>query len=478
MDKPGLLTGDWYTHWLDREDHSLTQQVRVHAIPAGLGIEDPPPLRHPRKKKVNIYPWIDFFAYWQVYELAEILKATVLFYPIRDTPDALSRIKNLPSKYEDEHKIVSIRVARLRREWAERQVVFDWISRYRTMLGAWNATGAGWIGGWEKVQEAAPKLLYELKMTPEDLKKGIRDTLLTLWHDWKLWKGKHDIVHRLIRLHLQEDIDRAVDFLRQATGMEIDLDDPFWGFPEDMMSRGWTPLPEVLPYEAFTAKADFPIQASVYLDRSNRLLPQPFNKGRLHEITVSWWSKSVTFRRFCLAFLRLHQFFYTEDDRIGLRESTPIDFLILCVLHAEKILRDRYLDMSKGALKAPDFVPLTLESAGLVLRSFKVKGSGLAIQQLRRKLNEKGDLHDLHANPRNPFVSEADFTHTDPLVRHLLACFSNFAILRNYAAHHDSLDDQLVSDPMAQDSIESMLVVTLTMLNASPSERPERAKSD
>jgi len=459
VERPETSEGNWYTHYLDRKDHPLTKRILDNAIPTGPGIVDPEPIQHPRGNQ-TIYPWIDVFSYWQAYELAEILNATILFSPIRDTPQAADRIEWVSTNLKDLRNDTQARIRGVQQRWEKRKPVFDWISRYRTLLAAHLEAR----GDQDKVLKAAPRLMKQLDLTPDRMREGIRDTLLTLWQYWEPWKGKHEIVPQLIRQHLQEDISRAIDFLRDATGKEIDLGDPFWGVPKDRMNRGWTPLPEVLPYEAFTAKTSFPVQASIYLESLSKLLK--FDESKIENVTNIWWPKSVAFRRFCLAFKRLHQYFYSKEGLIDLRESTPVEFITLCALLSEKILRDRVLETRGSGTRSPKFIPLILDSVRSVLSSLKTKGTGIATNELKFVLENRADLHDLPTNPQNPFVSESDFTHSDPLTRRLLSCFCNFAILRNYVAHHDVLDEELAQSPMVEDAIEALLVVTITVLNA------------
>ena len=259
-------------------------------------------------------------------------------------------------------------------------------------------------------------------------------------------------------------------FLEEATDQEVDLDDPYWGIPDDGMSRGWTPLPEALPYENLGARRAFPLQADVYLEDLNRLNGiRVFDRTRLKVLVDRWWPRSVPLRRFCLAFHRLHGSLPTErDDRIGLRAQTPVEFLILCVLHTEKILRDAYLATAVTAATVPRLGAGALAkfSAEAVLRSYGFRREQDGSQELASLLKRKSQLYTLPLNPRNPFVATTAFTWGDDLAKQLLTAFANFVILRNYAAHHDCLDDQLVYAPMAETALEAVLIPVLTILAA------------
>ena len=430
-------TCNWYTHYLDDPVSELYQQARAHTIPTGPGIEEPPVLRHPRGDRI-IYPWIDFFAYWQSYELVEILRSIRLAGPLLDGSNVASRLDNIRQQLPELREYSRQSRQSVQRHWQQNRPVFEWVSRFRTLLGAWTTPGLDW----KRVRQAAPRLLEDLRLTPQDLRLGIRDVLLVEWERWRPKISHEDERPKGVRAHLQQDIQRAVDFLAEATGTAVDYDEPFWGIPEDRQRREWAPLPEALPYESHEVRREFPYRASIYLEDINALLEgKPFEETALKELVLAWWPRSVALRRFCLAFQRLHdQLISEKGDKIGLRAQTPIEFLILCVLHAEKILRDRYLEGRTGTTRSPSVTKLLLVEAEKVLwaRGFPDCDAGLS--EMEDLLKARGQLHDLHLNPRSPFVEAADFTWGGDLEKRLLVSFANLGILRNYAAHHDCLD--------------------------------------
>jgi hypothetical protein len=68
----------------------------------------------------------------------------------------------------------------------------------------------------------------------------------------------------------------------------------------------------------------------------------------------------------------------------------------------------------------------------------------------------------------NPFVTDASFPRIeDPTAKALLRSLANFSVMRNYAAHHDSRDKELIRDPhFARPALEGLLVTALTGLRA------------
>jgi hypothetical protein len=236
------LTGDWFVHFLDDPNSELRTHALLHAIASGPGVEEPTPI-YDAKRQEQIFPWIDYFAYWQAYELSEVLSEAQLIEPILDTPDAVIRIdeirRSLPQIREDSQR----RLRSIRQRWQENQPIFDWISRYRTLLAIWSQKRTEW----KVMYEAASLLLSHLAITPEQLKRTIRDVLLAEWQRWE-WGGDTKARPRKLFGLLQEDIFRAVNFLAAVTGEPMDLDDPFWGIPKDRMNHGWAPMPVALPF--------------------------------------------------------------------------------------------------------------------------------------------------------------------------------------------------------------------------------------
>jgi len=84
----------WYAHYLDDPSNELAVEARAHSIPTGPGTHEPEPIQHPRRSGL-IYPWIDFFAYWQVYEMVDVLRAAQLVGPLLNEPDAEIKLEQV-----------------------------------------------------------------------------------------------------------------------------------------------------------------------------------------------------------------------------------------------------------------------------------------------------------------------------------------------------------------------------------------------
>ena len=235
------------------------------------------------------------------------------------------------------------------------------------------------------------------------------------------------------------------------------------------MNHGFTPLPEVLPFEALSAKWSFPEQAMVYLENKAPVMG-PINEDRLASLAERWWHESVQFRRFCMAFKRLHDdYSISSEDRIGLRAHTPVEFLILCCLNAEKIMQKRCRQKQIGAATSG----IKKCFAGMYGEVLRERGIANYRQQEANLItvlatNSRDQLHNLPQNPRNPFLMPDEIHWGDEGIKGLALAFGNLVILRNYAAHHDVLDDRILGDPTyALPAIDAVLIPTVLVLELS-----------
>ncbi len=455
----GPLRGKWYRHWLDHPRHLPAQAARRHRLPTGPGCDVPAAFVHRRRE---ISPWIDFFGYWQAYQLYLVLKAARMpSFVLGKQPDAqagawMRRFSGLEER-------VAGRIKRLRGEWESYGRTFDWLSRYRTLRGIWQDLSRFR----ERMSEAvfrsgARCLARDLGLSVEDIKQDIRNTLLTLNRRWSRLEER-DPFRQLLR----QDIAIACNFVVVLTGKSLDYDDPIWAPRADRQPTRWTPLIEALPFEVATTKAEFAPQAVVYLAQYNSVVAPnlKLDEGRVEQLLNVRWEASAAVRRFSLAFARLHQH-YSEfqqlqnGDLVETTERTPIDFLVLCALQAERILVEAWNVAHPGNSGLPDFSSLVKTTAPDFARVLGVSDLN-GFQKELAKIGRKTKLHRLEKTLADPFLEEADFGTPDPRARFLLKCLFNLAVMRNYSAHHDCLDDRLLGSPMGGKAMEALLVVVL-----------------
>lgn len=397
-----------------------------------------------------------------------MLQATVLFSPVRNVTRAGAILRTIKRKLPDLQLSSTIWIERRQAEWLNRRPVFDWLSRFRTLLGAHSAA---LVQPWSEAYSAARTLATSLGLSSERIRSDIRDVLLTLHADWSFRSRSESGLKTPLR-HLQQDIEYALAFWQIVSGEPVDLADQFWGHPADRQFRGWTPLPDALPREDLLAKLHFPEEAEVYLRAFSSVVGQ---KAKLDEPGIRdridrWWSHSVPLRRFCLSFRRLHEHYRQEDDGpASIREHTPVEFLVLCALHTEKLLGQML------GTHAPDgFADRVVAAGKLVARKLQVKDLATLEEQLGRGTKKGANLRHLPRTRLMPFVHDADIEHGEPLARRVIAAFVNYAVMRNYAAHHDCLDDELLHTELAEPALEALLAPALLGLDLKRPPRPRR----
>ncbi len=450
--------GRWYRHYLDCPDHDLTSQVAKHRIESGRECE-PEAILHPRSP-TEVYPWLDFFAYWQAFELADIVEAAVLIPALYDVPNAKECLDSLKQSLPRRQEFANCKVRVRREQWASRRKTFDWLSRFRTLMG-----GTVGIKGPPQsiVVDAVRQMASDLGLDGNTIKNEVRDVLLVLHAQWTNRARNEPGCFALVRA-LRQDIEYAVEFWQIVGGQALDFNDAFWGYPANGWQGRWTTLPDALPREDLRAKQRFPHEASRYLSAYNLLAPQRrcLDETAIEQLVNGWWSHCTPLRRFCLAFSRMHDHYRgTAEELASLQERTPIEFLLLAALHAEKLLGEVLTGAPTG------FAGRVCEAAKNVAQKLSVSERPLFGTCLNGALNNT-KLHNLPETMKMPFVTDADIEHADPIGKRLVVSFANYAVLRNYAAHHDCLDGKLIYSDLALPAIEALLVVTLESLTIRP----------
>jgi len=460
----GRLLGKWYRHVLDQPHDPLTRQVKPHLLATGPDNTEPPPISHRRFGRVS--PWVDLFAYWQAYQLADVLsiiqRRIVLLYGTDQRPLLKQYLRSNARRDE----LVEKRLGRMRERWELNARVFDWISRYRTLRELWLTL---WQSqrqpAWEEHDKACRKLQTDLNLTENEVETGIQNVLLDLWSRWSGPRGSKSLLLSL----LQQDIVRALEFHHAITGREIDPLALPWSYP----GRRSGPRPsllEVLPYESWVARARLPAQAGAYLERYNEVVPekQRLDREAIAEVIGENWARSAPLRRFWRTFHRLQEHYsggVNAENLVGLYDQTPVEFLNLAALQAERLLAEAQSPGTHAGAPAPGFKTLLFASAEMASRTYSVKEAGRLVAELRGAYRST-DLRNLPATKRNPFREEKDFYHPEKCARFLLMVFFNYAVARNYAAHHDCLDEELRGSRLGGAAAEAALVVVLATLLA------------
>jgi hypothetical protein len=190
----------------------------------------------------------------------------------------------------------------------------------------------------------------------------------------------------------------------------------------------------------------------MYLGEHNAAVPQAHALGeqQVQQELVRWWNHNPPLHRFALALYRLHkelagpQLTAREDV---IRKSERIEQFLLSILHSEKILSLIWRNRNPNA-NYPDVRRLARDRLNTVLGGFglTLRGIGqVAMQRAQALLDQRAQLHNLNPQRGLGLVVVQDVQSGCNATDHLVAAFVNFVIARNYAAHHDALDSDLIN---------------------------------
>lgn len=258
------------------------------------------------------------------------------------------------------------------------------------------------------------------------------------------------------------DINTAMSWLILLSGKSIEDYVDEWRLPY-MGNWGWAKLEEALPYAFILHRRKFVQLVPIYLEAFNQLegLPKKFDENTLPSTIRDIAQKNYPFEGFLAAFHTLHeQLSYKSSDKEGLdfRSLRPLDHYALLAIHAEGCLR-RELDRL-GLLST-----MGARNQGLsrYIQSL-IKTKGLS-EKLLASFNSKRSLADLHTDRNDPIGRiQALETKLSPHEHQLLQGFLCCLLARNYFAHHDFLDHELVRSEKSAFMLKGILLTILVFL--------------
>jgi len=458
-ERGGALGKDWYVHPFDRADDPRGRALRANLLSASDASRD---LKVATPRGYEARPVMDLVPYWEAYRVAELRADLGPFPPLRATSEVNEAINGVSTDVRAHRGVVTKKVEATQRNWDDLSRTFDWLSRYRTLRATALVHSIHGDGYTAAVQELADNA----GLTEEVLKIEIRDKLLVLWQRWH-WRGEKSIPEAAFA-HLQEDIAIAVELLEVLTSREVDAFDEWW-YPPDPNPRLWARLRDALPYEHWKCQELTWQVGPAYLKDFNGVAPLGliFDHDSLREAVRRWWRESVPFRRFCVAFARLHDEINTPPDPgdlVGLRLSIPVEYLRLCALDTERFLLSLFGSSGAASGKVPRFKDLVLTAFDELCSRCGVTPPPALRSELGRDLGKPSQLDDLPSTRVLPFrpLSQVTPGDTRGLVK---CCLFNLAVLRNYAAHHDCLDEEIAEQGIAMPALESMLSLFAIGLN-------------
>lgn len=456
----------WWLHRFDTPSDLLGAIAREHATSSYDAAALPATFRHPHYNQL-VYPWIDYFAYWQAFQIMDYINAMLIRYAITDrvNPD-----QQAVQRSRDEH--ITRSEQRLESRWRTYATTFDWLSRMRAVMGASTQRRATE----DDIDAALHSVMNACGLTVDAMKSGVRETLLAIWETWTPRHPNSVLVPSQLLERLREDIQYAVHFIERTSDTRVDFRHEEWTTACDQ--SGCSRLIEALPYEDEVARIDFPARAEIYLRKvAPELAPLgPFDESHIESLVDSRWEENRALRRFVLAFHRLHHELAGESlmaERDLIRKTECIEQFNLILLNAERAIRSDHRSRT-GASSHADVRKLLRASLEHTLQRHAIATPlerADAVCRARELLKERADLYELTAQGGLPFVASHEVGLRHATLDTLTAACVNFVIARNYAAHHDVLDWDLVY-PSTDDTtphpggvaLTSALIAVLTLL--------------
>jgi hypothetical protein len=231
---------NWWFHFLDDPADDLTQaSMAAQADPRDLA--RPSIFRHARANQ-EIRPWLDFFAYWQVFPIAEFLHAMTREIRVTDNmAEDLNRVASLVKQIAEGH------AQSLVVKWERRKNTFEWLSRMRTVLGGSIQPGRSW----DDIRTALRRVANSLGLTTDQMRTDIRDTLLVMWSEWTRPQSPLTRNQDALLELLRQEIEYAIVFVELLTDQATNFLEPHWY--EIRQPEEWSNLIDALPLEILPA---------------------------------------------------------------------------------------------------------------------------------------------------------------------------------------------------------------------------------
>lgn len=448
-----------WMHWLDDPGDDTGIRARENSIDPADPAAEPTPFVHPNGDQ-TVLPWIDFFADWQAYQVAELVHlAEFAVDGVTDVVGGVEQyLRHHVARFDESAKDLGVR-------WEERGAFFDHVACYRTIL----AQVAKRESFHDDAQRGAQSWAAQRGVDAAAIRGGIRDVLLRLW---QRWEDSAPVSSQRLMHRLQQDIQYATRLFTDLTKEQIDPFDPFWC--SQTRNRGPSAdLIDALPYEEWTAQREFPLNALHY----QRGFPAPFllGPGQVSALIAKHWPDSAPLR-FCLAWVRLHEDMGNRDQDLPadmtIKANERIEQFNLIGLHTERLLRDVHARFGKDE---PEINPIVRVAVGRAVRIVAKSHQNAAGRRVSELLEET-KLHD--RRPAEDLTISAAMVATgSDAADAVIAAHLNALIARNYAAHHDYLDDALIYPHRDETKphagailLSSCLLVVIAALHSLPPE--------
>lgn len=431
----------------------------------------PAPIDHARG--MPIAPYADYFYHWQGYALVDVIRWADNIEPIYSTPDVVERAHgvvrvaewisaNQPTWPKD--------ILTAPQRWAGLALPMTWLDHFRAFRdAAFSKHDSDFDTKQALYRKGAQSLAQYFAVTPDMLAEAIKGRLLVLAQEWMQANDKlarQSIWTLRAWPHLRADIQLAMSWLILLTGKTFEDYVAEWRLPF-MGNWGWAALDDALPYDFVQHQKKFVQLAPIYLKPFNEAgnNRRQFDETTLPVLVRRLHRSNYPFTGFLTAFHELHEHLsYRSFDKHGLdfRTLRPLDHYALLAIHAEGCLR-RELD-SLGLLDEID-----CDKQGLfryIQKLARVRGISDGVIGSFCSQYKLADLRMDRDDPIGRIQSiQTGLPDTDhQLVQAFLSCL----LARNYFAHHDFLDHELMRSEKSAFMLKGILLTVLMLLDSDP----------
>ena len=456
----------WYLDPISHPDEETNQLLRNNIYKAGKN-DLPESFEHARGRTIT--PYADYFYRWQGYALVDVIRWADNIETILSTPDVIKKaegILRIAQFITSERLNNPESILTTPNRWGGLASPMTWLDHFRSFRSVCMSDHRKNDDEKHNTYRKGAKLLAQyFEITPESLADFIKNKLLVLAQEWIRLNEKFEkrsVWTKRAWHYLKIDIQLAISWLMILTNEPFEKYVADWR-PLFMGSRNWATLNEALPYEFIKHQEEFILLVPEYLESFNKICNDQtkFDKKSLPEIVYRLNKINYPFTGFMAAFYELHEHLrYKNFDKYGLdfREVRPLDYYALLAIHAEGCLR-RKLDLL-GLLDGIKEEKQTLFKYIQILAKNK---------QISEKVigyfNGNNDLTKLYTNRIDPIGQIQSLKTNLSQFEHMLTQAFLFCVLaRNYFAHHDFLNNELIRSEKSGFLIKGILITILVLL--------------
>ncbi len=461
----------WFLDPVLHPGNNAGELLRQCAYFAGTTLP-PPPFDHARG--FPIAPYADYFYRWQGYALVDVIRGADNIEQIYSTPDIVKRahgVVRIAELISANHPAWPHDILTSPQRWGGLASLLKWLDHFRSFQDAFFIM-RDFDSNMEQslYRKGAQSLANHFAITPDILAEAIKGHLLVLAQDWMHANDKltqQSIWTLRAWPHLQDEIRLAMTWLILLTGRTFEDYVAEWRLPFRGNWR-WAALDRALPYDFIQYQNKFFQMAPIYLKSFNEVCNnrRKFDENTLPEIVRRFQRTNYPFAGFLSAFHESHEHLsYRSFEKNGLdfRTLRPLDHYALLAIHAEGCLR-RELD----SLERLD--EIRQESQGLLnyIRTL-AEIRGVSAEIIKCVNDQQKELTKLHTKPIDPIGKIQSITTNLPEVNHQkVQAFLCCLLARNYFAHHDYLDHDLMRSEKSAFMLKGILLTVLVLLDPTP----------